>query len=132
MGKSSGKKIRIKELDEFYTPYTVKAALTKGDVFTYITMLIMGFGNIVRGQIVKGLLFLGIEVAYLWFMITKGIGFLQMLPSLGWLEQQKVWSEEKQIFVYIFYFDTVCSYFYGGQSIRVMLRCFQFYAISHI
>ena len=48
VGKSSGKKIRIKELDEFYTPYTVKAALTKGDVFTYITMLIMGFGNIVR------------------------------------------------------------------------------------
>ena len=98
MGKSSGKKIRIKELDEFYTPYTVKAALTKGDVFTYITMLIMGFGNIVRGQIVKGLLFLGIEVAYLWFMITKGIGFLQMLPSLGWLDQHldRTYLEEQK------------------------------------
>lgn len=119
VGKSSGKKIRIKELDEFYTPYTVKAALTKGDVFTYITMLIMGLGNIVRGQIVKGLLFLGIEVAYVWFMITKGIGFLQMLPSLGWLEQQKVWNEKKQVFVYEAGHNSVLILLYGVITIGI-------------
>ena len=45
----------------------------RGDIFTKLSYLVMGTGNIVRGQIVKGLAFLAIEVSYIYFMITFGI-----------------------------------------------------------
>ena len=62
---------------------------------------------------------MGIEVAYIWFMITKGIGFLSMLPSLGWLEQQKVWNEKKQVFVYEAGHNSVLILLYGVITIGI-------------
>ena len=44
----------------------------KGDWATKLSYVIMGFGNIVRGQIAKGLLFLLTEAAFIYFMITFG------------------------------------------------------------
>ena len=41
--KKAGKKI-----NEFPTPYTVTNALTKGNIITKISMLIMGLGDTVR------------------------------------------------------------------------------------
>lgn len=43
---------------DFYTPYTLRNALTKGDFLTRIGMLIMGAGNIFRKQIGKGIFYL--------------------------------------------------------------------------
>lgn len=93
--KKAGKKV-----NEFPTPFTVTGALTKGNIITKISMLIMGLGNIAHKQIVKGIMFLAIEVAYIWFMITSGFYNLSMLPSLGWREQEKVWNEQKSIYEY--------------------------------
>lgn len=61
----------------------------------------MGFGNIARRQIGKGLMFLAAEAAYIYFMVTSGIYNLSMLPSLGWREQEKVWNEKKSIYEYM-------------------------------
>ena len=55
----------------------------KGDWITRISYVIMGFGNLLRGQIVRGALFLAFEAAFIWYMITKGSYWLSMLPSLG-------------------------------------------------
>ena len=44
----------------------------KGDWATKISYVIMGFGNIIRGQIAKGLLFLFTEAAFIAFMIGFG------------------------------------------------------------
>ena len=38
-------------------------ALAKGDIFTKLSLIILGLGNLVRGQIIKGLMFLGLEAA---------------------------------------------------------------------
>jgi arabinogalactan oligomer/maltooligosaccharide transport system permease protein len=89
-----------KKEKEFSTPYTVTSAVTKGNVWTRISLLIMGFGNIAHKQIGKGLMFLAVEAAYLWFMISAGFYNLSMLPSLGWREQEKVWNEAKSIYEY--------------------------------
>lgn len=97
MKKADTKKKKVKE---FQTPYTVTNAVKKGDLFTRISLLIMGFGNLAHKQIVKGLMFLGIEVGYLWYMISYGFYALSMLPSLGWREQEKVWNEKKSIYEY--------------------------------
>ena len=57
-----------KKADEFTTPYTCMAAIKKGGIETKLSMVVMGLGNFVHGQKIKGLLFLAVEVAYLVFM----------------------------------------------------------------
>ena len=87
-----------KKTSEFATPYTVKNALTKGGVTVKLSALIMGLGNIAHKQIIKGLIFLAMEIAYIVFMVTNGVYCLSMLPSLGWREQEEVFNEQKQIY----------------------------------
>lgn len=94
------KKAVKKSKKEFFNTYSLKNAVTKGDIFTRLSMLIMGFGNLVHKQIGKGLMFLAFEVGYIWFMVQSGIYNLSMLPSLGWREQEKVWNEAKSIYEY--------------------------------
>lgn len=97
MKKADTKKKKGKE---FQTPYTVTNAVKKGNAMTKLSLLIMGFGNIAHKQIGKGLMFLAVEIGYLWYMISSGFHALAMLPSLGWREQEKVWNEKKMIYEY--------------------------------
>lgn len=106
---------------EFASPYTVTNAVMKGNLATKLTMLIMGFGNIAHKQIGKGIVFLGIEVAYIWFMIKSGIYNLSMLPSLGWLEQQKVWNDAKSIYEYVDGHHSLILLLYGVATICITL-----------
>jgi arabinogalactan oligomer/maltooligosaccharide transport system permease protein len=94
MAKKSGKN------KDFFSEYTISAALTKGDLFTRLSAVVFGCGNLVRGQIVKGLVFLAAEAAYIFYMVTVGIGSLAQLPSLGDYQQEEVWSDELGYFVY--------------------------------
>lgn len=94
-----GKK-RFGQKSEFKNPYTVKNAILKGDIFTKLSILVWGLGNIVRKQFVKGLLYLAAEVAFILFFIKSGIYNLSMLPSLGDRVQEEVWNEAKGIFEY--------------------------------
>ena len=55
--KKAGKKKRV---SEFATEYTLANAAKKGDIVTKLSFLIMGLGNIVHKQVVKGLMFLGV------------------------------------------------------------------------
>ena len=56
-----------------------------GDWKTKISYVVMGFGNITRGQILRGLLFLLFEIVFIIYMILPrgGAYWLSMLPSLG-------------------------------------------------
>ena len=54
----------------------------KGDVFVKLSYLIMGAGNLARGQIVKGLLFLAIQAGYIMYMVFFGGYFLMHLFPL--------------------------------------------------
>ena len=55
----------------------------QGDWKTKLSFLVMGFGNIARGQILRGLLFLLMEVVFIGYMVMMGGYYLSMLPSLG-------------------------------------------------
>ena len=78
------------------------AALSNGGPVVWLSCLLLGFGNIMAGQIIKGLLYLAIEIGILVFLFIPNGGFhwISMLPSLGWLEQQEEWSDELGYFVY--------------------------------
>lgn len=47
-----------KRVNEFPTPYTCMNAIRKGGMETKLSMVLMGFGNIVHGQMIKGLIYL--------------------------------------------------------------------------
>lgn len=106
-------------MKEFYNPYNLKEAVLKGNIFTKLSMLIMGFGNFAHKQIGKGLMFLFVEAIYIWFMITSGVHNLSMLPSLGWLEQEKVWNEAKSIYEYTAGHQSLIILLYGVATIFV-------------
>ena len=75
-------------------------SLRKGDLFTKLSLLVPGLGNIRRGQIVKGILFLCIAVAYVIYFFGTGLSVLEKLPTLGTKTQEKVWDDAQGIFVY--------------------------------
>ena len=66
----------------------------KDDSATRITYLVMGYGNFVRGQRVKGLLYFAAEVAYILYMVLFGARSLRDLVTLGTVEQSWVYDAQ--------------------------------------
>ncbi|MGN1083985.1 MAG: carbohydrate ABC transporter permease, partial [Lachnospiraceae bacterium] len=75
-------------------------SLARGDGFTKLSLLLPGIGNIRRGQIAKGILFLCITAAYWGYFFQTGLSVLEKLPTLGTKTQEKVWDETQGIYVY--------------------------------
>jgi len=80
---------------------SLQTALKKGGVIVWLSCLIMGLGNFAAGQFIKGLLFLGIEAAFIYYMVNSGFYWLSMLPSLGDTPTAEVWSEDLGVYVYV-------------------------------
>ena len=78
-------------------------ALANGGPLVWASCLIMGFGNLMAGQVIKALLFLAIEVAFVAFLVIPNGGFhwLSLLPSLGDTPTQEVWNDELYIYEYV-------------------------------
>lgn len=57
----------------------IKEAWANGDTPTKLSFFVMGASNIVRRQIVKGILFLGAELGFLIFMLSAGFAYLSEL-----------------------------------------------------
>ena len=56
----------------------------RGDWKTKISYVVMGFGNITRGQILRGLLFLAMEAVFIFYMVWgNGASWLSQLVTLG-------------------------------------------------
>ena len=82
---------------------TLINALKNGGPLVWLSCLIMGFGNFAAGQIIKGLLFLAIEVVFVGFMLIKsgGLHWLGLMPSLGDRMTEEVWNEDLMIYEYV-------------------------------
>lgn len=115
--KSGGQK--KKKMKEFVTPYTLGAAVKKGDIGTRLSLVLCGVGNILHKQIIKGIMFLAVEAIYVLFMINSGIHNISMLPSLGWQEQQQVWNEAKGIYEYTQGHSSIILLLYGVVTIFI-------------
>ena len=97
-----------KELKDVVTTFV------HGDWKTKISYVVMGFGNIARGQILRGLLFLAFEAVFIFYMFFApqgGAYWLSMLPSLG-----KEGPHEE-------YNDVLDAYttVYGDNSFKILL-----------
>ena len=64
-------------------------AFKEGDFKTRISYLIMGLGQILRGQAVKGIAFLLLEVGFISYMIAFGKTYLSKITTLGTVSTHK-------------------------------------------
>ena len=110
-----------KRVNEFPTPWTFTKAVKEGAVETKLSMLLMGFGNIVHGQVIKGLIYLAVEVAYIVFMAVNGVHFLGMLGSLGTEPQREIWDEANQVYIYTKGDQSILILLYGVATVLLTL-----------
>lgn len=73
---------------------------SKGNAITKASLFVFGLGNLLNKQIVRGLAFLAIEIGYLVYMITFGIGALGDMITLGTAMQEEVWDDALGIYTY--------------------------------
>ncbi len=86
---------------------SLTSALCNGGPIAWISTVFMGFGNFCAGQLIKGLIFLFTEVAFLWYMFfipstaTSGGGlfWLKKLITLGDVDAQEVYDPEQMVYI---------------------------------
>jgi len=72
----------------------VAGVVSKGDIWAKLSLVIMGIANLRRKQIVKGCVFLFLEVSFLLYMAKSGIEALKGMITLGTQTQGWVFDEE--------------------------------------
>ena len=116
----------------YSNPYTLRAAISRGNIWTRLSLLFCGAGNIFQKQIIKGLLFLAVELGYIVYMLKSGLNCIMMLPSLGWLEQQEVWNEAKGIYEYQAGHNSVLILLYGVVTVCITIMFVVFWRMCVI
>ena len=78
-------------------------ALKNGGPLVWLSCLVMGLGNLAAGQVIKTLIWLAIEAAFIAYMIAPmgGLHWLGMMPSLGDRVTEEIWNEDLMIYEYI-------------------------------
>lgn len=100
---------------------SVAEAITQGNAITKCSLFIFGLGNIVYNQFVRGLLFLGIEAAYIFYMVKFGINSLKNFVTLGTVEQGQVYNEALGIYEYSKGDNSMLCLLYGVITIALTL-----------
>jgi arabinogalactan oligomer/maltooligosaccharide transport system permease protein len=77
-----------------------REAVTKGNPVTLLSLIILGIGNLLRGQVIKGLLFLLIEGLFILFLFNFASHYLVDLPTLGTVSRGETLNEQTQIIEY--------------------------------
>ena len=95
----------------------IGSTFVHGDWKTKISYVIMGFGNMTRGQMLRGLLFLLFEVVFIGYMVLTGFHWLSMLPSLGIQGPEKVYDAVLDDYATIYHDNSFKILLYGVLTI---------------
>lgn len=83
---------------------------------TKVSFFIMGFGNLLYGQPLRGILFLLMEIIFIGYMVLPGIGgayWLSMFGSLGEVGPQEIEDPESGIPITVYNDDSFRILLYG-------------------
>ena len=100
---------------------SVGEAIVKGNALTKCSLLVFGLGNILNKQIVRGLIFLVIEIAYIFYMVTFGISAIGNFITLGTVEQGQTYNEALGIYEYTAGDNSMLFLLYGVITIVLTL-----------
>ena len=102
-------------------------AFKKGDTLTKLSFLILGFSNLFRGQVIKGIIFLSAQVAYFFYMFTYGFSAIGKLRHLGTREQGWVFDEDRGIDVLMPGDNSMLILLYGVFAVFITLAFLYLY-----
>lgn len=106
--------------------YSVFKALRDGNIITRLSALVFGLGNICNKQIGKGICFLLVEIAYVYYMATFGIKSVVDFITLGTRQQEEVFNEKLQIYEYVTGDNSMLCLLYGVITLFVTLAFIAF------
>ena len=92
---------------------SVAQAFKHGDQTTKLSFFIFGLGNLMNKQIVRGVVFLLLEIGYLAYMIGFGIHSIGDLITLGTVEQGQTYNEALGIYEYSLGDNSMLCLLYG-------------------
>jgi arabinogalactan oligomer/maltooligosaccharide transport system permease protein len=92
MGIQRGKTLKINKVKDFFL------AIINGSMWTKLSCLFMGAGQFARKQFFKGALYLLLEIAFIIYLITFGVGYLAKLGTLGTVKSTEVWNDETGVY----------------------------------
>jgi len=82
-----------------------------GDWKTRVSFVVMGFGSIARGQILRGLLFLAMEIIFIVYMFAGGAHWMGQLVTLGTRGPEKVYDPIMDVY----------NTYYHDNSFKILL-----------
>lgn len=100
---------------------SVGEAIVKGNALTKGSLFVFGLGNILNKQIIRGLIFLAIEIAYIFYMATYGISSIGNFITLGTKEQGQTYNEALGIYEYTAGDNSMLFLLYGVITIVLTL-----------
>ena len=109
---------------------TIGQCWSKGNAITKASLLVFGLGNLLNKQIIRGLGFLAIEIAYIYYMVTFGIGAIGDMITLGTKEQQEVWDDAQGMYVYVLGDNSMLCLLFGVVTIGLSIAIIFFACMS--
>ncbi len=88
-----------------------------GDYKTRISYVLMGFGNMMRGQVGRGILFFVFEVVFILYMVFYGGYWLKMMPSLGLQGPEHIYDPDLDVWITIYHDNSFKILLYSVLSI---------------
>ncbi len=105
-------------------------AFKNGDLLTKSSFFIMGLAHLLRGQIVKGIIFLSGQIVYFYYMFSMGFSQIASLRHLGKNQQGWVFDEEKGIDILMPGDNSMLILLYGVFTIFITLAFLYLYKSS--
>ncbi len=93
--------------------YSCFQAAKNGNMQTKLSLLVWGLGNFVNKQIARGVVFIGLEIAYIAYMVMSGFQSLVNFATLGSALQQEVYNENLGIYEYVAGDNSMLCLLYG-------------------
>ncbi len=120
LGKKRGKK-QVEGKKSTRNPFKQAGEIfQKGDLWTKVSFFVMGASNLYRGQVIKGLLYLSMQLGFLFYMVTAGFAYVSGIKSLGTVQQGKVFNEETGIYDVIKGDNSMLFLLYGVASLFII------------
>lgn len=117
LGKAIGKGIKVAVLAIGHELKDLVMTLVSGSWRTKLSYLIMGFGNLTVGQIVRGLFYLAFEVVFIFYTVTTGSYWISKLDNLGDSSSEMVYNAVLDTYVRVDGDDSFKILLYGGLSV---------------
>lgn len=109
---------------------SIGQCFTQGNALTKASLLVFGLGNLLNKQIARGIAFLAIEIGYLVYMITFGIGALGDMVTLGTATQEEVWDDAQGIYTYTDGDNSMLCLLFGVVTIMLTIAIVFFACMS--